>query len=146
MSRRGDVALTLALTAVMAGLMALTFGLGRSARLVPQVAIAVTLALLAAESVRQLGRATRSRGEGPPRSGFDGRELRAFAWIGAGCGLIALLGAASGTAIVLAGYLRLEARTTWWTSLVCGLGLALLVAHGMQRALGMSLPPPLLAL
>ena len=45
---------------------------------------------------------------------------------------------------MLAAYLRLEARTTWLTSLLCGAGVALGEDQGMRRALGVALPPALL--
>ena len=144
MSRYGDAALALGLTAVMAWLMMQTLALGAAARFVPQVTIAVTLAILVAESVRELSRAMRAPDRGPSGDGLRLRELRAVGWIGASFCLIALLGAAGGTALVLAAYLRLEARTTWLTSLLCGAGLALGVDQGMRRTLGVALPPALL--
>ena len=50
MSRYGDAALALGLTAVMVWLMMQTLALGAAARFVPQVTIAVTLAILVVET------------------------------------------------------------------------------------------------
>ena len=97
-SRYGDAALALGLTAVMAWLMMQTLALGAAARFVPWVTIAVTLAILVAESVRELSRAMRAPDRRPSGNGLRLRELRAVGWIGASFCLIALLGAAGGTA------------------------------------------------
>jgi hypothetical protein len=143
-SRFGACALPLALTVAMGWLMAQTLALGPAARLVPQVTIGGALALLVVLSLRELGRAWRGRTVEPPAAVSGLRELRALAWIAATIGLIALLGAAMGTALVLAGYLRLEARAGRLASLACGAALALAVEQGMRRALGVTLPPALL--
>lgn len=145
MSRFGACALPLALTAAMGWLMLQTLALGPAARLVPQVTIAGALALLVVLSLRELRQALRGSRLERPAAVSGWRELRALAWIGATIGLIALLGAAAGTALVLAAYLRLEARAGRLASLACGAALALAVDQGMRRALGVSLPPPLLA-
>lgn len=144
MTRFGACALPLALTAAMGWLMLQTLALGPAARLVPQVTIAGALALLVVLSLRELGRALRSPHRQRPTAPTGWRELRALAWIGAIIGLIALLGAAAGTALVLAAYLRLEARAGRLASLACGAALALAIDQGMRRALGVSLPPALL--
>ena len=54
MSRYGDAALALGLSAAMAWLLWQTWSLGAAARLVPQFTIAATLAILIVESVREV--------------------------------------------------------------------------------------------
>ncbi len=144
MSRYGSAALALGLTATMAWLLMQTWSLGEAARFVPQVTIAVTLAILVVESLRELGQALRAPDRSGSEAGLRPRELRALGWIAASCGAIALLGTAGGTALVLSAYLHFEARSTWRTSLVSGAAVALVVDQGMRRALGVSIPPPLL--
>ena len=130
---------TLCLAGAMTWLLVETRDLGSAARFVPQVVIALTLVLLVAEGLRQAAVMVRERRSSIRGEGIELREWRAIAWVAAIVLLITLLGAAAGAAATMLAYLRLQARVSWPSSLLCGAAVALGLEL-MRRGLGVPLP------
>jgi hypothetical protein len=126
---RAESWLTLVFTLLTAAMLVASFWLSRPSAWVPRVVLCVTLPLLLWQLIREL----RSPGMDGKAEVSGARALAASAWICLLPVLAWLLGAAAGSAVFCAAWLRWHAAERWLSSLAiaAALGLSIWLLFGV---------------